>query len=279
MAPLSHLNLQHKKHFALVVSLILTAPIIFFQAFRFSFPLGYAGMFTLIAESIAKANFTLPMSVPQYGPGGIPLVYPPLALYVFALALKLGIPSWFYLRMAPAVFSLLAMIPLYFLVLELFESKVASVLAVVLAITQPAVYYTHVWSAGVVRGMALFFCLTGLLFYVRSLRYFSWHSFFLAAICLGLLVMTHWLYVLFAALFGLAFLISEWKPPRAPIAFGILIGALLVAAPWLILILARHEASNLLFAYSSHRNADFILSLNNISTTAQFIGDNLRYVT
>ena len=63
------------------------------------------------------------------------------------------------------------------------------------------------------------------------------------------------------------------------IAFGILIGALVVAAPWLILILARHEASNLLFAYSSHRNADFILSLNNISTTAQFIGGNLRYVT
>lgn len=279
MASLYNLILQHKKHLGLLVSLILTTPIIFFQAFRFSFPLGYAGMFTLIAESISRANFVLPMTVPHYGPGGIPLVYPPLALYVFALALKLGISTWFYLRFAPAIFTALAIVPLYFLTIELVESKVAGVFVAVFAITQPAVYYTHVWSAGVVRGIALFLCLTGLLFYLRALRYFAWRSFLLAGISLGLVFITHWLYVLFAALVGLACLISEWKPARFLVALGILGVALLVAAPWLILIVARHEASTLLFAYSSHRNADFLLSLHELSTTAQFIGDNLKYVT
>jgi 4-amino-4-deoxy-L-arabinose transferase-like glycosyltransferase len=279
MASPYNLNLQQKKHFALLVSLILTTPIIFFQAFRFSFPLGYAGMFTLIAESISRANFALPMTVPHYGPGGIPLVYPPFALYLFALALKLGISTWFYLRFAPAIFTALAIIPLYFLTVELVESRVAGVFVAVLAITGPAVYYTHVWSAGVVRGMALFLCLTDLLFYLRSLRAFSWQSFFLAGTALGFVFITHWLYVLFAALVGLACLIAEWKPSRFLIALGILGVALLVAAPWLILIVERHEASTLLFAYSSHRNADFILSLNNLAKTAQFIGDNLKYVT
>jgi hypothetical protein len=236
-------------------------------------------MFTLIAEKIAEANFGLPDSIPHYGPGGIPLVYPPLGMYVFALAIKLGIPIWFYLRVIPAIFTLLSVVPLYYLTLELVESKIAGVLAVVFVITAPAVYYTHVWAAGLVRALALFFCLTGLFYYVRSLRDFSWRNFLIAGISLGLLFITHWLYVLFAALVGLACLIAEWKPSRLPIAFGILILALLVAAPWLVLILERHGASNILLAYSSHRNADFLLSLNEISAAVQFIRDNLGHVT
>jgi len=169
----SDLAQRYQKHIPLLVALLLAAPIIFFQAFRYSFPLGYAGMFTLIAEKIAESNFQLPMSIPHYGPAGIPLVYPPLGMYVFALAIKLGIPIWFYLRVIPAIFTLLSIIPLYYLTLELVESKVASILAVVFVITAPAVYYTHVWAAGLVRALALFFCLAGLFFYVRSLRDFS----------------------------------------------------------------------------------------------------------
>src|SRR5215207_4604963 len=275
----SNLAQQYRKQIPLLVALVLSAPIIFFQGFRYSFPLGYAGMFTLIAEKIAESNFELPASIPHYGPGGIPLVYPPLGMYVFALALKLGIPIWFYLRMIPAIFTLLCVVPLYYLTLELVESKIASTLALIFVITAPAVYYTHVWSAGVVRALALFFCLTGLFFYVRSMRDFSWRNFLLAGLSLGLLFITHWLYVLFAVLVGLACLIAEWKPSRLPIAFGILVLALLVAAPWLVFILERHGASNILLAYSSHRNADFFLSLNDISTATQFIRDNLGHVT
>jgi len=279
MITVSNLSQRYRKHIPLLVALLLSAPIIFFQAFRYSFPLGYAGMFTLIAEKISEANFELPISIPHYGPGGIPLVYPPLGMYVFALAIKMGIPIWSYLRMIPAIFTLLSVVPLYYFTLELVESKVASVLAVVFVITAPAVYYTHVWAAGVVRALALFFCLTGLFFYVRSLRDFSWRNFLLAGISLGLLFTTHWLYVVFAALVGLACLIAEWKPSRLPIAFGILVLALLVAAPWLILILERHGVSNILLAYSSHRIADFFLSLKEISATVQFIRDNLGHVT
>ena len=275
----SNLSQRYRKYIPLLVALLLAAPIIFFQAFRYSFPLGYAGMFTMIAEKIVDSNFQLPASIPHYGPGGIPLVYPPLGMYVFALAIKLGVPIWFYLRVIPAIFTLLCVVPLYYLTLELFESKIASTLAVVFVITAPAVYYTHVWSAGVVRGLALFFCLTGLFFYIRSLRDFSWRNFFLAGLSLGLLFITHWLYVLFAALVGLACLIAEWKPSRLPIAFGILVLSLLVALPWLILILERHGASNILLAYSSHRNADFLLSLNEISAAVGFIRDNLGHVT
>ena len=277
ITPLNPL-LRYQKHIPLLAALLLTTPVIFFQAFRYSFPLGYAGMFTLIAEEISKANFELPVSIQHYGPGGIPLIYPPLAMYVFALAIKMGVSIWSYLRMVPAIFTLLSIIPLYYFTLELVESKVASLLAIVLIVTQPAFYYTHVWSAGVVRALALCFCLIGLFFYVRSLKVFSWRSFLFAGIFLGLLLATHWLYVVFAALVGLAFLISDLKPSRLSTAFGIFAVALLVAAPWLILILERHGASSIVLAYSSHRNADFFTSWKEIPLTVQFIQDNLRHV-
>jgi hypothetical protein len=153
------------------------------------------------------------------------------------------------------------------------------VVAVILVISQPAVYYTHVWSAGVVRAPALFFCMAGLFFYLKAMRRFSWSSFILAGLFLGLVVTTHWLYVLFAALVGLACLISEWKLSSLPIALGILGLALLVAAPWLILILERHGMAKVLLAASSHRNADFFASLKDLPLAFQFIRDNLRYVT
>ena len=259
--------------------MLLAAPIVFFQAFRYSFPLGYAGMFTQIAEQIAEADFRLPMNIPHYGPGGIPLVYPPFAMYVFALASRLGISTWHYLRFAPAVYSLLALIAFYYFTAEVVKSRVAGLTAVILVISQPAVYYTHVWSAGVVRAPALFFCMAGLFFYLKAIRRFSWPSFILAGLFLGLVVTTHWLYVLFAALVGLACLIAEWKVSAIPVALGILGLALLVAAPWLVLILERHGMASILMASSSHRNIYFFTSLNEIPQAMQFILGNLGYVT
>jgi hypothetical protein len=275
----SPLLLPYKQHLPLLLAVLVAVPIVFFQAVRYSFPLGYAGMFTMIAEKIAGAGFQLPMSIPHYGPGGIPLVYPPLAMYVFALVDKLGIPTWFYLRFAPAVFTLLALIAFYYFTAEVVESRVAGMAAAVLVISQPAVYYTHVWAAGVVRAPALFFCMTGLFYYTKALKRFSWSSFFLAGVFLGLVVTTHWLYVLFAALVGLACLISEWKVSGIPIALGILGIALLVAAPWLVLVLERHGLASILMASSSHRNIEFFTSLSNIPRAIQFILGNLAYVT
>lgn len=279
MKNLSTLLHRYKQHLPLLLAVFLAAPIVFFQAFRFSFPLGYAGMFTQIAGQIAGADFNLPMNIPHYGPGGIPLVYPPFAMYVFALGSKLGISTWHYLRFAPAVYSLLALVAFYYFTAEVVGSRVAGLAAVILTISQPAVYYTHVWSAGVVRAPALFFCMAGLFFYLKAIRRFSWTSFILAGLFLGLVVTTHWLYVLFAALVGLACLIAEWKVSAIPVALGILGVALLVAAPWLVLILERHGLASILVASSSHRNIDFFTSLDKIPQALQFIGGNLGYVT
>lgn len=279
MTTLQNLYRRYNEHMPLLVVLAFTALLVFFQAFRYTFPLGYAGMYTLIAEGIAEADFRLPLNIPHYGPGGIGLIYPPFAMYVFALAIKLGIPVWTYLKFAPAVFSLLAMLPFYYLTLELIGSKAAGVVAAILFLTTPVIYYTHVWSAGVVRGLALCFCLAGLYFYLRALRNGSRRNLLLAGFFLGLLLTTHWLYIVFAALAGLAFLLAERKLAGLRVAFGILVIALLVASPWLILILQRHGIANIMMAYSSHGNVDFFRSLDDIPLALKFVMQNLEYVT
>ncbi|HAV76645.1 MAG TPA: hypothetical protein DCX53_04745 [Anaerolineae bacterium] len=266
---------RNKGHIFLLSAILLTAPIIFLPSFRYSFPLGYAGMFTMIAEKITSSDFVLPMSIPHYGPGGIPLIYPPFAMYIFSVAMKLGAPMWAYLRLVPAIFSVISIIPLYYLTLELIESKSGSFIAVILIMTTPAVYYTHVWSAGIVRGLALALCLSGLLYYVRTIRSFSWQAFTFAGVLLGILLGTHWLYVLFAAIVGTACLVPEWKTNRVLISFCIMLLAFLVASPWLFIILERHGLSSLLVAYSSHRNVDFLQSAQG---TLELIGENLNYV-
>lgn len=276
---LSNLFFRYKDHLPLLISLLLAAPVLFFQAFRFSLPLGYAGMFTLMAELIAQSGFQLPESIPHYGPGGIPFVYPPLAAYLFAAAIKLGLSTWAYLRLVPAIFTLLAFIPLYYLVKELLNSKIAGLVAVVLVAAAPAFYYTHIWSAGIVRGLAVGLCFGGLLFYVRALKNFSWVSFWLSGLLLGLLLATHWMYVAFAALFGAAYLLANWKPQHIKTSIGILLTALLLAAPWLGLILSRHGLENILAASSSHRNVEFLVIFQDSRAAFAFLAENFRHIT
>jgi asparagine N-glycosylation enzyme membrane subunit Stt3 len=270
---------RHKEKLPLLAGLMFVAPVLFFQAFRHSFPLGYAGMFTLMAELVAGAGFGLPENIPHYGPGGIPFVYPPLAAYLFAAAMKMGFPTWAYLRLAPALFTLLALIPFYYLAKELLNSKLAGLAAIVLVAVAPAFYYTHVWSAGIVRGLAVGLCFGGLLFYVRALKDFSWGSFWLSGLLLGLLLATHWMYVAFAALFGAAYMLTHWNPRHIKTSLGILLTALLLAAPWLGFIVSRHGLESILAAASSHRNVEFLTLFQDSRAALAFLSENFRHIT
>lgn len=264
----------------LLAGLLLLAPVFFFHAFRSSLPLGYAGMFTQMAGQIAEENFALPLEIPRYGPGGIPFVYPPLGHYIFAAAIKLGLSTWAYLRLVPAVFALAALVPFYFLARQLTGMGWGGLAALLLAFTAPSVFSIHVWSAGVVRGLALALSLAGLLLYLRALRQPSRGVIIGAGVCLGLLLTTHLLYTLFAALAGLAFLLAEGKPRRALTALAILALALLVASPWLGTVIARHGFESLWVAASSHRNADFLsLLFQDFGEAMTYLGGNLAYVT
>ena len=117
----------------LAAALACGAPVTFWNAFRYSPPMGYAGMFSLMAELIVNAGFGLPMEVPYYGPGGVPFAYPPLGLYLLAVFIQVTGKTLIILRFIPPLLSLLALIPLFFLAIEISGSRLVGFVAVFLA--------------------------------------------------------------------------------------------------------------------------------------------------
>ena len=69
---------------AILILMVLCAPLFFYNAIAWSYPKGFAGLYALFAERLAGNLYMLPIDIPYYGPGGIPLVYPPLAVYMMA---------------------------------------------------------------------------------------------------------------------------------------------------------------------------------------------------
>ncbi|MCC6416690.1 MAG: hypothetical protein IT429_00405, partial [Gemmataceae bacterium] len=99
-----------------MIPLLLCGPLLVWTAVRHGLPLGYAGLFALMAELVAANGFRLPEWVPWYGPGGMPFAYPPLGFYVMAGATAgLGVPTLAYLAWAPALFCVAFLVPFYFL--------------------------------------------------------------------------------------------------------------------------------------------------------------------
>ena len=102
--------------------------------------MGYAGLFTQMAQQIASANFRLPLQSPYYGPGSIPFAYPPLGLYLLAVLIKLTGKYFIFLRLVPPFLSLISLIPLFYLTRELTKSAAAAAFTAVIAATSLDLY-------------------------------------------------------------------------------------------------------------------------------------------
>jgi hypothetical protein len=260
--------LQSARGCSLMFTLSLCIPALFFNALRYDLPLGYAGMFTLMAEEISSFNFRLPGTVPYYGPGGTPFAYPPLGLYLMSLFIRLKVPVMFYLRFFPPLFALLALVILFFLVIEISESTLAASFAVLLVATSPALYETHLWAAGVVRGLAFALLLAALYCFVSTINHFSWWKTLLSGLFLGLVALTHLAYSVFFVVWVFAWLVTHPKFQNlfASLVAG-LVGAVL-AFPWAFVVVRRYGFGVFEGAYSSHGNATFLPILQDFSRRA-----------
>ena len=237
----------------LLTSLALTFPLLFENALEHSFPMGYAGLFTQMAQQISDANFRLPMESPFYGPGGIPFAYPPFGLYFLAIFIKLTGKYFIFLRLLPPLLSLFAMVPLFYLTLELSGSAIAAAITVILTATSQDLYIAHVWAAGIVRAPAFFFALTSLYFFTRQLKSGSRTNLLLTGVFLGLAFMSHLMYGLFCFLW-----IWWWTLINKNALITIkdsltssLIGFLTMSV-WVLPVLSRHGMMVFINAFHSH---------------------------
>jgi 4-amino-4-deoxy-L-arabinose transferase-like glycosyltransferase len=273
---------SHPNEVLLFVSLAASLPLLFENALEHSFPLGYAGLFTQMAQQISDANFRLPLESPFYGPGGIPFAYPPFGLYLLAILIKLTGRYFIFLRLLPPLLSLFALIPLLYLTLELSGSSIAAAIAVILTATSPDLYVAHTWAAGIVRAPAFLFALTSLYFFTRQLKSRSRADILLTGVFLGLAFMSHLLYGLFCVLWITWWALfnkyhSFWARLKDSI-FSLLI-AILTTSIWLIPILLRYGIEPLFNAFGSHGGLGSLSFWQNIQGLPGLLLTNLEPIT
>jgi hypothetical protein len=244
---------------ALVFLFLAGTAFLFYNAFRFELPLGFSGMYALMAEQVSANHYLLPETTPFYGPGGVPFAYPPLGFYVMAFVTDLiDVSPTTYLRFIPPLFSLLSLAPLFLLVERMTSSFWAGFFSTAFLLFSPTLYYNHTWSAGMVRALAFLLMGCGFYFFYRALEEENRLFTILAGVLLGLTGLSHLFYGLFFALWvgcwGLAtFRAKAWKTTFIIFSIGALTGA-----PWAYLMIARYGLQIFGHAFSSHDNSAFL---------------------
>ncbi len=243
--------------------LAASAALYLYNAIRYRFPTGYAGLYTLMTEQLAANSFRLPRTVPFYGPGGFPYAYPPAGFYLAALVTKIfDIASFTYLRFAPPLLTLFFLVLDYVLIQKMTGSRIKALAGASITACAGAVYEYHVQAAGMVRAPALVFAILALIL--------SWDGLFserpmparylralLAGAALGLTVLSHLSYALFAVIGILVFFLfaakTNWRS-RALISATTFAAGILVSSIWWGTVLVRYGLTVLENPARSHGN-------------------------
>lgn len=250
----------------------LSSFLLFYNAYRYSLPLGYGGLYALMAEEVASNSFSLPFFIPYYGPGKIPFAYPPLAFYVIAILVKMDVSVITSLRFVPPLLSLLSLFPLYLLVKYQMKSDIAAGLAVLYAASSPSLYVMHTWSAGSVRATAFFLMLCGFYLYARLLREGRLRFGLIAGIFLGLTILTHLFYALAFAIWVFVWFLIDIRNSRVWKSTSLMtVVAFILVSPWLYMMASRYGTGIFLNAFASHDNSAFM----DLLRQPQFIPANL----
>ncbi|WP_227377391.1 ArnT family glycosyltransferase [Haladaptatus halobius] len=217
------------------------------------YPAYGAGLFLEISETIAERNYAFPKRIAGYTRGGVPFAYPPLAFYVTALLLDIGVDPLVITRALPTVVTALAFVPYYFLARELLPSPNRAGVAAIIAAVTPVLLEWHLSAGGIVRAPAFLLLLTGLYFGVRLFRDGSRPWLFPACALFGLTVLTHPTYSVF---FGVSYVLFYVAESRSLV--GLRDGAtvagvgLAIAVPWVALVASNHGIGVLTSAAGTH---------------------------
>lgn len=222
------------------------------------YPAGYAGLFQLEIDAILAGGFSLPMTLPYYGPGGVPAAYPFLGLYLGAFVQRfLHLSAFDYLRFAPAAWTTAALIAGYFFFKRVTRDRVKAVSAVLLMALTFETFEKHATAAGIVRAPALLFmmlALTGLWSITRTQKTSLWTLLF-TGLAAALTAMSHLSYLTFLVISGLTLLLcareSNLKTRLLRLA-GAGLFAILFSSPWWGSVLARYGFSIFVNAFNSH---------------------------
>jgi hypothetical protein len=240
------------------ITLISLTALVFFKPIQQAKPLGFAGLFVFMADLLGKNHFIPPETVPLYGPGGIPYAYPFLGFYLLAGARAIGISTEFYLRFVPPLFTIFSFIIFYCIIRVFSNNRFVAIVGTLLAASSPVVYLYHATSSGVVRAIALFLSLlTILAFFCGLKQHMKWWDLLLAGIFLGLTIMIHLTYAVFAVLSLVVIAVYRFKGNILQIIrtlTKVAIVAVIISSPWWLMVISRYGTGILLRLWQTHRS-------------------------
>lgn len=259
-----------------LAAVMVSIPLIFRNAIIHDFPMGYAGLFTQMAQQVAEANFVLPAESPYYGPGGIPFAYPPFGLYLLAVFIKITGKYFIFLRWLPPLFGLVSVCLTYLLAQKFFKLPFASMTAAILAAASLDLHTAHIWSSGIVRGSAFIFTILFMIAYSSNPELRTPRRLMVSSLFFGLAVLSHLAYGLFCFfwLAAASFSIRHWKKSLIDtVSTGL--GAGLLASVWVLPVASLHGWDVFWGALNSHGGNAFFVEAVSISGLIRLLYINL----
>jgi hypothetical protein len=216
------------------------------------YPLNDGGLFAHMASDLAKNSFQLP-EFTTFNGEAIPFAYPPLGLYLTGLlSLFAGGDSIAVVRLLPAALSTGSVLAMYLMASELLRSRWRGVVAAAAFALMPHSYMWLIVGGGVTRSLGLLLALVALQQGIRMLRMHRAVHVLTTAMLGGLTLLSHPQAAVFLVVSLLALLAFHVFRGRGATAIAQLalagLGGLLVAGPWLLVVVANHGLQPILSA-------------------------------
>ena len=217
-----------------------------------NFPLGDGGLFYVMTRDLQQAGFRLPAAT-TYNAAGIPFVYPPFGFYAAGLLSSLfHIDLVAIFRFLPVAINLATVVAFFWIAGSILGSRRAAIVAGFGFAFLPAEFVWSIMGGGLTRSLGQLFAILALwqlfVLYTRGPR----SSAFWASIFCAFTVLSHPEATYFLGVSAIVLFAFYGRNRRAVLSSCfVVIGAFVVASPWLATVLALHGPRPFLAALAS----------------------------
>ncbi len=226
---------------ALVAAVLLGVAVRCYHVLRHDFPLNDGGLFYTMARNLQANDYRIP-AFTTFNGGEIPFGYPPLAMYLAALADDLtpfGLMTLF--RLLPMLATAGTVVAFALLARDLLRSRLAVVAAVLVFAFTPRSFIWPLMGGGLTRSLGLLCAILALWavhrMYARRDRRYLPLALLLSAATVLSHVETGWFLSFSIAIFWLTF--GRYRQSILPSAV-LALGTLLLTAPWWAVVIHNH---------------------------------------
>lgn len=240
-------------HSWLAIALFAVALVTAAYVLTHEHPAYEGGLYLMIIEQIQTHGYALPVNIPFYTTGGIPFAYPPFMFYLNAIILDLtGIDPVWYTLVFPAAMVVAYLVPFYLLAKDFLVTSRRAGFATLLFGVAPPVLRWHLSAGGIIRAPTMLVTLVGIYTGIRLFRTGERRWLVASTVLWAIVLASHPVYTVF---FGWTYLLYYLVTDRSLLGLvrgaTVAIGGLALAAPWWLLVGARHGMDIFLLASNS----------------------------